>query len=113
MIAHLMMQVGGEEGGPISRLAARADALFGLRPRRCASWSRDKGQGIPADRLEDVFEPFYRLEPSRSRKTGGVGLGLSIARDIARPHGGNLVLGNREGGGLEAVRTLPRTGRSG
>ena len=71
----------------------------------------DNGPGIPEDRLEDVFEPFYRLEPSRSRKTGGVGLGLSIARDIARSHGGGLVLRNRAGGGVEAALTLPRQGR--
>ncbi|MDH3413817.1 MAG: sensor histidine kinase, partial [Gammaproteobacteria bacterium] len=68
----------------------------------------DEGPGIPDDRLAQVFEPFVRLEPSRSRETGGVGLGLSIARDIARAHGGDLVLHNRAGGGLEAVLTLPR-----
>jgi signal transduction histidine kinase len=68
----------------------------------------DEGPGIPEDQLERVFEPFYRLESSRSRDTGGVGLGLSVARDIARAHGGELTLRNRTGGGLEAVVTLPR-----
>jgi len=68
----------------------------------------DDGPGIPEDQLERVFEPFYRLESSRSRDTGGVGLGLSVARDIARAHGGELTLRNRAGGGLEAVLTLPR-----
>lgn len=68
----------------------------------------DEGPGIPEQQLEQVFEPFFRLEPSRSRETGGVGLGLSIARDIARAHGGNLELRNRASGGLEAVLTLPR-----
>jgi signal transduction histidine kinase len=68
----------------------------------------DEGPGIPEQQLEQVFEPFFRLEPSRSRETGGVGLGLSIARDIARAHGGDLVLRNRASGGLEAVLTLPR-----
>lgn len=68
----------------------------------------DDGPGIPEQQLEQVFEPFFRLEPSRSRETGGVGLGLSIARDIARAHGGDLVLRNRASGGLEAVLTLPR-----
>lgn len=68
----------------------------------------DEGPGIPEDRLEEVFEPFYRLEASRNRDSGGVGLGLSIAHDIARSHGGDLVLRNRPGGGLEAVLTLPR-----
>ncbi len=71
----------------------------------------DQGPGIPADQLERVFEPFYRLETSRSRDTGGVGLGLSVARDIARAHGGELILRNRAGGGLESVLTLNRTDR--
>lgn len=69
----------------------------------------DDGPGIPEAELERVFEPFYRLEGSRSRDTGGVGLGLGIARNIARAHGGDVVLRNRpEGKGLEAVLTLPR-----
>jgi signal transduction histidine kinase len=55
-----------------------------------------------------VFEPFYRLEASRNRETGGAGLGLPLARNIARAHGGDLVLGNRPGGGLEAILTLAR-----
>jgi signal transduction histidine kinase len=68
----------------------------------------DEGPGIEADQLERVFEPFYRLEGSRSRETGGVGLGLAVARDIARAHGGDLVLRNRPGTGLEAILSLPR-----
>ena len=68
----------------------------------------DDGPGIPADELEKVFEPFYRLESSRNRDTGGTGLGLSIARDVAQAHGGALVLRNRPEGGLEARLTLPR-----
>ena len=58
----------------------------------------DHGPGIPEAELERVFEPFYRVESSRSRDTGGVGLGLSVARDIARTHGGELTLRNRPGG---------------
>ena len=68
----------------------------------------DKGPGIPERELERVFEPFYRLEASRNRATGGTGLGLAIARTIARAHGGNVTLRNTEGGGLEALLTLPR-----
>lgn len=68
----------------------------------------DDGPGIPKDMLERVFEPFFRLDESRSRESGGVGLGLSIARDIARAHGGSLELYNRPQGGLDAVVTLPR-----
>ena len=69
---------------------------------------RDDGPGIPEAELERVFEPFYRLEGSRNRATGGSGLGLTIARNIAQAHGGSLVLNNRPGAGLEAVLTLPR-----
>jgi len=67
----------------------------------------DEGPGLPEAELERVFEPFYRLEASRSRATGGSGLGLGIARNIARVHGGDLVLRNRAEGGLEARLTLP------
>jgi len=70
---------------------------------------RDEGPGIPEGDLERVFEPFHRLEGSRSRDTGGTGLGLGIARNIARAHGGDIVLRNVPSGGLEAVLTLPRT----
>jgi signal transduction histidine kinase len=67
----------------------------------------DSGPGIPAAQLESVFEPFFRLESSRGRDTGGVGLGLSIARDVAEMHGGNVRLRNIDGGGLAATLTLP------
>jgi len=68
----------------------------------------DRGPGIPSDSLEKVFDPFFRLETSRARHSGGTGLGLGIARNIARAHGGDLVLRNRDKGGLEAELTLPR-----
>lgn len=68
----------------------------------------DTGPGIPEQKLETVFEPFYRLESSRSRETGGTGLGLSIARNIALSHGGDLQLCNISPAGLEATLTLPR-----
>ena len=68
----------------------------------------DDGPGIPQEMLERVFEPFYRLDSSRSRDTGGTGLGLSIARDVAQAHGGNLTLRNRPEGGLMAELRLPR-----
>jgi signal transduction histidine kinase len=69
---------------------------------------RDEGPGIPEEALDQVFEPFFRIEASRNRDTGGAGLGLSIARDIAQAHGGSIVLQNLPTGGLEAVLTLPR-----
>jgi signal transduction histidine kinase len=68
----------------------------------------DGGPGIPEDELARVLEPFYRLEESRSRETGGVGLGLAIARAIAQAHGGTVTLGNRPHGGLRAKIVLPR-----
>ena len=67
----------------------------------------DHGPGIPEDQLEAVFQPFFRLEHSRSRQTGGTGLGLSIARNIIEQHGGRVRLGNRPEGGLEAEVVLP------
>jgi signal transduction histidine kinase len=67
----------------------------------------DRGPGLPESELERVFEPFYRLESSRNRETGGVGLGLAIVRQIARGHGGDVVLENRAEGGLRAVLSLP------
>lgn len=69
----------------------------------------DEGPGIPEAELERVFEPFFRLEPSRNRASGGAGLGLSIARNIARWHGGEVKLRNRAAGaGLIAELWLPR-----
>jgi len=59
----------------------------------------DDGPGIPAAKREDVFRPFLRLDESRNPGTGGVGLGLTIARDIARFHGGDVVLENSPLGG--------------
>lgn len=78
------------------------------RPDRLVVRIHDRGPGIPETELERVFEPFYRLEASRSRDTGGTGLGLSIARQIARLHGGELCLKNLKDGGLEAELTFPR-----
>ncbi len=68
---------------------------------------RDSGPGIPADRLADVFEPMVRLETSRSRETGGSGLGLTIARILARRNGGTITLENLPERGLRATIRLP------
>ena len=67
----------------------------------------DDGPGIPPDRHEDVFRPFVRLDESRNVDTGGSGLGLTIARDIARSHGGDVTLGTSPLGGLRVVVRLP------
>ncbi len=68
----------------------------------------DQGPGIPEDRLADVFDPFTRLETSRNRDTGGIGLGLALARAIVGDAGGQILLQNRTGGGLNAIIALSR-----
>jgi len=88
--------------GAHARIAASSDAS------KVIVEVRDGGPGIPEDRLEAVFEAFFRLEGSRSRDTGGTGIGLTIARNIAVQHGGTLVLANGAAGGLVARLELPR-----
>lgn len=82
-----------------------------LRPSRDGGTLRievnDEGPGIPAEHMNRLLQPFQRMETSRNRETGGVGLGLAIARDIARAHGGDLILGNRPEGGARVTLTLP------
>ncbi len=67
----------------------------------------DDGPGIPPEDMARVFEPFFRLEPSRNRASGGTGLGLAIARAVAEAHGGRVSLVNRPEGGLRATLVLP------
>ncbi len=89
--------------------------FYGVRARACVEADKDEvriiidddGPGIPSADLERVFDPFVRLEGSRSRETGGAGLGLAIARSIVRAHGGDVKLTNRAEGGLRAIATLP------
>lgn len=90
-------------------VAYGGSARVGLRPTADAVRIEidDSGPGIPAADVERVFEPFVRLEGSRSRETGGSGLGLPIARSIARAHGGDVTLEPRTEGGTRAVLTLP------
>ena len=68
----------------------------------------DEGPGISEIELKRVLEPFYRVEESRNRETGGVGLGLAIALSAVQAHGGELILSNRPAGGLRALVRLPR-----
>ena len=67
----------------------------------------DTGPGIPENQREDVFKPFYRLDNSRSPDRGGTGLGLTIARDSVRSHGGDLILESSPSGGTRAKLRLP------
>lgn len=68
----------------------------------------DNGPGIAPEQRESVFEPFFRVEGSRNRNSGGVGLGLTIAREAAQRQGGDISLRETEGGGLTCVLRLPR-----
>ena len=67
----------------------------------------DDGPGIPKDKRDDVFKAFYRVDPSRNKETGGVGLGLAIAKDIVVSHGGSIELSDSQLGGLRVVISLP------
>lgn len=71
----------------------------------------DRGPGIPEGMREKVFAPFFRLEESRNRDTGGIGLGLSIARAVARQHGGDISFVSTDEG-MQAILSLPRDGRA-
>jgi signal transduction histidine kinase len=81
--------------------------LGGVEARQITLAIEDEGPGIPASDAERLFQPFQRLETSRNRETGGIGLGLTIARNILRSHGGDVLLGNRATGGARATVILP------
>jgi signal transduction histidine kinase len=85
-----------------------ARASIAIAPETVNIIIDDTGPGIPEDELARVLQPFYRLEGSRSRDTGGMGLGLAIAASIIEAHGGALRLENRDTGGLRATILLPR-----
>ena len=84
-----------------------AQIALRLEERQAVVEIADEGPGIAAEQMELVFRPYYRLEGSRSRETGGVGLGLSIARAVILAEGGEIALANRPEGGLCARVTLP------
>lgn len=90
------------------RYGEKATILIGETNGEVVITIQDSGPGIPEDQLETVFAPFYRLDTSRNRNLGGVGLGLSIARDMAKKQGGNIMLRNASGGGLIATLVLPK-----
>lgn len=94
------------------KYGARARVRLVAGEAEIAVTIEDQGPGIPAKHREDVFRPFYRLETSRGRDSGGSGLGLTVARTVARAHGGDVVLGATSGGGLSATVTLPRSGKT-
>jgi signal transduction histidine kinase len=99
-LANLVGNAVAYAGGCVVRLSGPDRGLVSITVE-------DEGPGIPEAESERVFQPFHRLEPSRSRETGGTGLGLPIARTILRGHGGDLTIRNRSPKGLVATATLP------
>ncbi|MBL8711013.1 MAG: HAMP domain-containing protein [Rhodospirillaceae bacterium] len=93
--------------GNAQRYAGHITVTVVLKPRHVEVMVDDDGPGIPPTAREEVFKPFFRLEQSRNQETGGTGLGLTIARDIIRGHGGDLELRDSPQGGLRAVVRLP------
>ena len=90
------------------RYGTRADVHASIDKRKLQVLIEDEGPGIPESEMQNVFKPFFRVDRSRNKRTGGIGLGLATARTIARAHGGDIVLENRPGGGLRATVNLPR-----
>ena len=103
-LANLVANAVNYGGGAVVRLTPPAG---GMSHGALTIEVDDDGPGIPPQELDRAFEPFHRGEPSRNRETGGVGLGLPIARNIFRAHGGDVTLSNRPSGGLRATVTLP------
>jgi signal transduction histidine kinase len=89
------------------KYGGQADVSLRVDPAALHVMVEDRGPGIPVEEFENVFRPFRRLESSRNRETGGTGLGLTIARTIARAHGGEVVIANRPEGGLHVELSLP------
>ncbi len=86
----------------------RADVSLAPRGASVELIVEDRGPGIPQAAREAVFEPFFRLEPSRNRERGGAGLGLTIVRQIVEAHGGRIEIADRAGGGARVIVALPR-----
>ena len=95
------------------RYGGRAEVRASIDKQKLQVRIEDEGPGIPEREMENVFKPFFRIERSRNKRTGGIGLGLATARTIARAHGGDVIVANRPEGGLRATVTLPRQAQSG
>lgn len=94
-----------------SRYASRTSVLAGIRNKAATLVIDDNGPGIPAEKRREVFKAFYRLDESRNQATGGVGLGMTITRDIILSHGGDISLSKSPLGGLRVIISLPLTGQ--
>jgi signal transduction histidine kinase len=90
----------------------KAQVTLEVQAKYVAIAIEDDGPGIPEQELARVFQPFYRVEDSRNRDSGGVGLGLAIAQSLVQKSDGTLTLRNRPSGGLRAQILLPKTGLS-
>ncbi len=93
--------------GNAMRYADHVSVKAGRRGDQVDITIDDDGPGIPEDMRDDVFKPFFRIDESRNPGTGGVGLGMTIARDVVRAHGGDIELGDSPNGGLRARIKLP------
>jgi signal transduction histidine kinase len=89
------------------KYGGNADLHIKREGRRINLIVEDNGPGIPPEQMEGIFEPFARAETSRNRASGGTGLGLTIARAIARAHRGDVLIRNKPEGGVEATLWLP------
>ncbi|MDC3186923.1 ATP-binding protein [Pelagibacteraceae bacterium] len=89
------------------RYAKKIEIILYTNEKDCVIEFNDDGQGIPRDRYEDVFKPFFTLDPSRNKLKGESGLGLTITRDIIRSHGGDVKLSDSNLGGLQLKVLLP------
>ena len=92
------------------RYGNRAILSLAENAQRISVYVDDFGPGIPEAEREKIFEPFVRLESSRSKETGGIGLGLAIARSVLRGHGGDIEIEDRREGGARFTLWLPKSG---
>ena len=89
------------------RYAKKIEIILYTNEKDCVIEFNDNGEGIPRDKYEDVFKPFFTLDPSRNKLKGESGLGLTITRDIIRSHGGDIKLSDSNLGGLQLKVLLP------
>jgi len=89
------------------RYAKKIEIVLYTNEKDCVIEFNDNGEGIPRDKYEDVFKPFFTLDPSRNKLKGESGLGLTITRDIIRSHGGDVKLSDSNLGGLQLKVLLP------
>ena len=89
------------------RYASKIKIIFNSNDNQCTVEINDNGKGIPEEKYEDVFKPFFTLDPSRNKLKGESGLGLTITRDIIRSHGGEVKLDKSDIGGLRLIVILP------